>query len=151
MSKDYNFMNLAFAQAQAAAQRGEVPVGAVMVHAPTGRILAACGNETEAARDVSAHAELLAIRAAAQALGDTRLPECDLYVTLEPCALCAAAISFARIRRLVFGAYDAKGGAVEHGPRFFTQPTCHHAPEVVGGIREAESVALLQAFFTARR
>ena len=148
---DIVFLQHALTQAHSAAARGEVPVGAVLVHGPSGRILAETGNETEARHDVSAHAELLAIRAGAQLLGDTRLPECDLYVTLEPCALCAAAISFARIRRLIFGAYDPKGGAVEHGPRFFSQPTCHHAPEVIGGVMEAECADILRSFFEARR
>ncbi len=148
---ELSFLHTAIQTAQAAALHGEVPVGAVLVHGPSGRILAVAGNETEARRDVSAHAELLAIRAAAQILGETRLPECDLYVTLEPCAMCAAAISFARIRRLIFGAYDPKGGAVEHGPRFFTQPTCHHAPEVIGGVQAEACGALLRAFFEARR
>ncbi len=144
-------MQTAIHAAQAAATHGEVPVGAVVVHAPTGRILSVAGNETEARRDVTAHAEVLAIRAAAEIMGEPRLPECDLYVTLEPCAMCAAAISFARLRRLVFGAYDPKGGAVEHGPRFFSQPTCHHAPEIIGGVEADASAALLRAFFEARR
>ena len=137
--------------ARAAAKTGEVPVGAVIVHAPSGRVLACVHNATEAARDVTAHAEILAIRAAAQALGDVRLDACDLYVTLEPCAMCAAAISFARIRRLVFGAYDPKGGAVEYGPKWFAQPTCHHTPEVIGGVEAKACGALLTDFFAARR
>ena len=141
----------ALAEAASAAARGEVPVGAVIVEGISGRIIAAAGNRTEADHDVTAHAEVLAIRAAAQILGSPRLPGCDLYVTLEPCALCAAAISFARLRRLYFGAYDPKGGAVEHGPRFYTQATCHHAPEVYGGIGEAQAAALLRDFFRARR
>jgi tRNA(adenine34) deaminase len=141
----------AMQQAHSAAQRGEVPVGAVVVHAPTGQIVGAAGNEVEALHDVSAHAEILAMRRAAQHLGDTRLPECDLFVTLEPCAMCAAAISFARIRRVVFGAYDPKTGGVEHGARFFSQPTCHHSPQVVSGYREAEAAMLLRTFFEARR
>ncbi len=144
-------MDIAFAEAEAAAARGEVPVGAVVVESRSGALLARAGNRTEADADPTAHAEVLAIRAAAQARGDARLPDCDIYVTLEPCALCAAAISFARIRRLYFGAPDPKGGAVEHGPRFFRQPTCHHAPEVYGGIRETDAAALLKAFFQARR
>jgi tRNA(Arg) A34 adenosine deaminase TadA len=114
-------------------------------------VLAAAGNRTEADRDPSAHAELLAIRAACAARGAPRLPDCDLYVTLEPCAMCAAAISFARIRRLYFGAYDPKGGGVEHGPRFFAQPTCHHAPEVYGGLMESDAAMLLKDFFAERR
>ncbi|MEQ8804718.1 MAG: nucleoside deaminase [Rhodospirillales bacterium] len=146
-----NFMAQALDEARAAASRGEVPVGAVVVEAATGRILARAGNETETTRDPTAHAEILALRRAAQAQGAPRLPDCDLYVTLEPCAMCAAAISHARIRRLYFGAYDPKGGGVEHGPRFFTQPTCHHAPEVVGGINETAAAELLKAFFQDRR
>ena len=143
-------MQLALAQAEAAAAHGEVPVGAVVV-GPDGTVLAAAGNRTEADADPTAHAELLALRAACAARGEPRLPDCDLYVTLEPCAMCATAISFARIRRLVFGAYDPKGGGVEHGPRFFGQPTCHHAPEVIGGIEEARAGELLRTFFRARR
>ncbi len=143
-------MALAFAEAAAAAARGEVPVGAVVL-GPDGRVLGRAGNRTEALRDPTAHAEILAIREACAALGEPRLPGCDLYVTLEPCALCAAAISFARIRRLYFGAYDPKGGGVEHGPRFFGQPTCHHAPEVYGGIDERRAAALLRDFFRERR
>lgn len=142
-------MSLAFQQARRAADRGEVPVGAVIVR--NGEIIAAAGNETLAARDPTAHAEMLAIRAAAKLIGSERLSDCDLYVTLEPCAMCAGAISFARIRRLYFAAGDSKGGAVENGPRFFAQPTCHHAPEVYGGIRETEAGELLRAFFRARR
>ncbi|MCF3628282.1 nucleoside deaminase [Thalassospiraceae bacterium LMO-SO8] len=146
-----SFMSQALEEARAAASRGEVPVGAVVVEAATGRVLARAGNETEATHDPTAHAEILALRRAAQAQGAPRLTDCDLYVTLEPCAMCAAAISHARIRRLYFGAYDPKGGGVEHGPRFFTQPTCHHAPEVVGGLGETEAAALLKDFFKDRR
>jgi tRNA(Arg) A34 adenosine deaminase TadA len=142
-------MSRAFDEARAAAARGEVPVGAVIVH--QARIIATSGNRTLGARDPTAHAELLAIRAAAAALGSERLTECDLYVTLEPCAMCAAAISFARIRRLYWAAADPKGGAVEHGPRFFSQLTCHHAPELYGGIREQEAAALMRDFFRRRR
>jgi tRNA(adenine34) deaminase len=142
-------MSRAFAEARAAAGRGEVPVGAVVVRA--GEVIAAAGNRTLEARDPTAHAEVLAIRAAAAALGSERLADCDLYVTLEPCAMCAAAISFARIRRLYWAAGDPKGGAVEHGPRFFSQATCHHAPELYGGIREREAAVLLHEFFRARR
>jgi tRNA(adenine34) deaminase len=127
-----------------------VPIGAVIV-AANGEVLARAGNRTLSLRDPTAHAELLAIRAACAKLGSERLTACDLYVTLEPCAMCAAAISFARIRRLYFGAADPKGGAVEHGPRFFQQPTCHHAPEVIGGLGEARAAALLKDFFAARR
>jgi tRNA(Arg) A34 adenosine deaminase TadA len=143
-------MQRALEEARAAGARGEVPVGAVIVDAD-GHVLAAAGNRTEADRDPSAHAELLAIRAACAARGAPRLPDCDLYVTLEPCAMCAAAISFARIRRLYFGAYDPKGGGVEHGPRFFAQPTCHHAPEVYGGLMESDAAMLLKDFFAERR
>lgn len=145
------FMTLALAEAGAAAARGEVPVGAVLVEAETGRVLAAAGNRTEELADPTAHAELLAIRAAAAARGRPRLPDCDLYVTLEPCAMCAAAISFARIRRLVYGAGDPKGGGVDHGPRFYGLPTCHHRPEVRSGAGAEESAAMLRAFFRARR
>ncbi|MEX2642844.1 MAG: nucleoside deaminase [Acetobacterales bacterium] len=143
-------MARALAQAQAAAARGEVPVGAVVVDAG-GRVLAEAGNRVEELSDPSAHAELLAIRAAAAARGEPRLPDCDLYVTLEPCPMCAQAISFARIRRLYFGAYDPKGGGVEHGPRIFEQPTCHWRPEVYGGIRERDAGELLRGFFRERR
>ena len=142
-------MDRAFAEAQAAAARGETPIGAAIVRA--GRVIASAGNRTIGDRDPTAHAEVLAIRAACQALGKERLADCDLYVTLEPCAMCAGAISFARIRRLYFGAPDPKGGAVENGPRFFAQPTCHHAPEVYGGIRETDAARMLQAFFRERR
>jgi tRNA(Arg) A34 adenosine deaminase TadA len=144
-------MALAFQEAEAAGSRGEVPVGAVVVDCATGRVLAAAGNRTEQDFDPTAHAEILAIRAAAQAIGEARLPQCDLYVTLEPCAMCAAAIAFARIRRVYFGAYDPKGGAVEHGPRWFSQPTCHHQPEIYGGIEEARAGALLKSFFARLR
>jgi tRNA(adenine34) deaminase len=142
-------MAAALDEARAAAARGEVPVGAVIVRG--GQILARAGNRTLELKDPTAHAEILAIRAASQALGSERLIGCDLYVTLEPCAMCAAAISFARLRRLYWGAPDPKGGAVEHGPRFFAQPTCHHAPESYGNIREGEAAALLRGFFAARR
>ncbi|QJE73895.1 nucleoside deaminase [Aerophototrophica crusticola] len=144
-------MDIAFAEARAAAARGEVPVGAVVVDPGTGAVLARAGNRTEELADPTAHAEVLAIREACQALGEPRLPGLDLYVTLEPCALCAAAISFARLRRVYFGAYDPKGGGVDHGPRFFHQPTCHHAPEVYGGLREGEAADLLRGFFRERR
>jgi tRNA(adenine34) deaminase len=143
-------MSRALAEAAAAAASGEVPVGAVVV-SETGAILAAAGNRTEAAADPTAHAELLALRAASAKLGSPRLAACDLYVTLEPCPMCAQAISLFRIRRLFFGAYDPKGGGVEHGPRIFSQPTCHHRPEVYGGIAEEEAAALLKRFFAARR
>lgn len=143
-------MVLAIAEAQAAAARGEVPVGAVIVDAG-GRVLARAGNQTLELKDPTAHAELLAIRSAAKSLGSERLNDCDLYVTLEPCAMCAAAISFARLRRIYFGAGDDKMGAVEHGPRFFSQATCHHSPEVYGGIGESEAQSLLIDFFKSRR
>ncbi len=142
-------MDMAFAQARAAAARGEVPVGAVVVR--DGVVVAAAGNRTEELNDPTAHAELLALRAAGAALGSPRLEGCDLYVTLEPCPMCAAAISFARLRRLYFGAYDPKGGGVEHGPRVYAHPTCHHRPEVYGGLRETEAAELLRAFFRDRR
>jgi tRNA(adenine34) deaminase len=142
-------MSIALEEARAAAARGEVPVGCVVVR--DGTIVARAGNRTIADRDPTAHSELVAIRAAASALGSERLADCDLYVTLEPCAMCAAAMSFARIRRLYFGAVDAKGGAVEHGVRFFAAPTCHHRPEVYGGINESECGELLKGFFQARR
>jgi tRNA(Arg) A34 adenosine deaminase TadA len=144
-----DFFSLAFDQARAAAAAGEVPVGAVVVRA--GEVLAAAGNRTLRDHDPTAHAEVLVLRQAAAQLGSERLIGCDLYVTLEPCAMCAGAISFARIRRLYFAAPDPKGGAVEHGPRFFGQPTCHHAPEVYGGIREGEAASLLRDFFRERR
>jgi tRNA(adenine34) deaminase len=139
----------AFEAARAAAQADEVPVGAAVVRG--GALLSVAGNRTLRDRDPTAHAEMLALRAAAATLGSERLIDCDLYVTLEPCAMCAAAISFARIRRLYFAAADPKGGAVEHGPRFYAQPTCHHAPDVYGGIRESEAAELLRDFFRARR
>ena len=142
-------MQRALDEAQAAAARGEVPVGAVVVHG--NRLVAAAYNQREQLRDPTAHAEMLVIRAAAEKLGAPRLAGCDLYVSLEPCPMCAAAISLARIRRLYFGAYDAKGGGVEHGPRIFSQASCHHAPEVYGGIEEAAAGELLKDFFAARR
>ena len=142
-------MERAMAEARAAAERGEVPVGCVIVR--DGDVIASAGNRTLEVRDPTAHAELLAIRAACRALGSERLTGCDLYVTLEPCAMCAAAISFARIRRLYFAAEDVKGGGVDNGPRFYAQPTCHHAPEVYSGIRATESAALLRRFFAGRR
>lgn len=138
-------------QAASAGKRGEIPVGAALVDSRTGNVLAAFGNRTEELSDPTAHAEMLCLREGARKAESPRLPFCDLYVTLEPCAMCAAAISFARIRRLVFGAYDPKGGGVEHGPRLFHQPTCHHRPEVTGGIDEEICKALLTAFFAARR
>ncbi|HVV63098.1 MAG TPA: nucleoside deaminase [Pseudolabrys sp.] len=144
-----SFMHIALEEARAAAARGEVPVGCAIVR--DGAVIARAGNRTLEDRDPTAHAELLAIRAAAAAIGSERLIECDLYVTLEPCAMCAAAMSFARIRRLYFGATDPKGGAVENGVRFFASPTCHHRPEIYGGINESEGGALLKEFFATRR
>jgi tRNA(adenine34) deaminase len=143
-------MERALGEARAAAERGEVPIGAVIVFAD-GTIVSAAGNRTEADRDPTAHAEMLAIRAAGARLGSARLVDCDLYVTLEPCPMCAQAISFARIRRVYYGASDPKGGGVEHGPRIFSQPTCHHRPEVYPGIAEREAGELLRAFFKERR
>ena len=142
-------MDMALDEGRAAAAAGEVPIGCVIVH--DGEAIARLGNRTLADRDPTAHAELLAIRAASTALGSERLVDCDLYVTLEPCAMCAAAMSFARIRRLYYGATDPKGGAVDSGVRFFASPTCHHRPDVYGGIGEAEASALLRDFFRARR
>jgi tRNA(adenine34) deaminase len=144
-------MERAFEEAERAAAAGEVPVGAVLVEAATGKVLAAAGNLVETGSDPTAHAEMLVIRAGAALRQAPRLEDCDLYVTLEPCAMCAAAISFARIRRLYFGAYDPKGGAVEHGARFFDQPTCHHRPELYGGIEEQRAAELLKRFFAERR
>jgi tRNA(Arg) A34 adenosine deaminase TadA len=143
-------MQLALDEARAAASRGEVPVGAV-VAGPDGAIIASAGNRTEADTDPTAHAELLALRAAGRTLGTPRLTGCDLYVTLEPCPLCAQAISLFRIRRLFFGAYDPKGGGVEHGPRLLNADTCFYRPEIIGGLREQEAADLLRAFFKCRR
>lgn len=143
-------MQIAFEEAEAAAARGEVPVGAVIV-SPSGEVIASAGNQTLADHDPTAHAEMLAIRAACAQIGSERLIGCDLYVTLEPCPMCAAAISFARIRRLYFGADDPKSGGVDHGARVFSRATCHHAPEVYGGLDAGRSAALLQGFFAARR
>jgi tRNA(Arg) A34 adenosine deaminase TadA len=144
-------MELALEEARRAGARGEVPVGAVLVEGGTGAVLAAAGNETEASFDPTAHAELLVIRAAARARGAPRLPDCDLYVTLEPCPMCAQAIAFARLRRVYYGTADPKGGGVESGPRIFAQPTCHHRPEVYGGIGERASESLLKEFFARLR
>jgi tRNA(adenine34) deaminase len=142
-------MDDALSEARAADEAGEVPVGCVVVR--EGEIIARTGNRTVRDRDPTAHAEILAIRQAAKALGSERLTDCDLYVTLEPCAMCAAALSFARIRRLYYGAADPKGGAVDNGVRFFAAPSCHHRPEVYGGIGETEASGLLREFFKARR
>jgi tRNA(adenine34) deaminase len=144
-----SFMEEALAEARAAEAAGEVPVGCVVVR--EGAVIGRAGNRTLRDRDPTAHAEVLAIRQAAATLGSERLTDCDLYVTLEPCAMCAGAVSFARIRRLYYGAADPKGGAVDNGVRFFASPTCHHRPEVYGGIAEQDSAALLRAFFAARR
>ncbi len=145
-----DFMSLALEEAKAAAVRGEVPIGAVLVGLD-GKILAQSGNRTEALADPTAHAEILVIREAAAIRLSPRLNDCDLYVTLEPCAMCAAAISFARLRRVIFGAYDPKGGAVDHGPRFFSQSTCHHVPEIIGGVEESRTGELLKKFFAELR
>ena len=147
--KRIDFMEAAFAEAEAAGERGEVPIGAVVVRG--GAILASAGNRTRELSDPTAHAEILAIREACRLAASERLPEADLYVTLEPCPMCAAAISFARIRRLYFGASDEKGGAVVSGGRYFHQPTCHHAPETYAGIAETRSAELLKRFFRERR
>ncbi len=144
-----SFMDVALAEARAAGARGEVPVGCAIVRG--GTVIARAGNRTLADRDPTAHAELLAIRQAAAALGSERLVDCDLYVTLEPCTMCAAAISFARLRRLYYGAGDPKGGAVEHGVQFFAAPNCHHRPEIYGGLAAGDAAALLKDFFKERR
>jgi len=149
--EEKNYMEQALDEAFAASARGEVPVGAVIVDGATGEVVASAGNRVEELSDPTAHAEVLAIRKAAIARSSPRLEGCDLYVTLEPCPMCATAISFARIRRIYFGAYDPKGGGVDHGPRIFHQPTCHHIPEVYGGIREQEAARLLKDFFQERR
>jgi tRNA(adenine34) deaminase len=144
-----SFMEMALEEARAAGERGEVPVGCVLVRG--GEIIARAGNRTVADRDPTAHAEMIAIRNAAGALGSERLEDCDVYVTLEPCAMCAGALSFARIRRLYYGAADPKGGAIENGVKFFASPTCHHRPEVYGGLAEAAAGDLLKRFFKERR
>ncbi|WP_112689265.1 nucleoside deaminase [Brevundimonas sp.] len=143
------FMELALAEAEAAGKRGEVPIGAVVVL--DGEVIASAGNRTRELHDVTAHAEIAAIRLAAERVGDERLSGADLYVTLEPCTMCAAAISFARIRRLYYGAEDPKGGGVDNGVRFYAQPTCHHAPEVYSGIGESRAADILKTFFRERR
>lgn len=150
MTSNPSPMALALAEAEAAAVLGEVPIGAVLVD-QEGRVIAISGNRVEADRDPTAHAEMLVLRAGAARLGAKQLPKCDLYVTLEPCAMCAAAIALARLRRLYFGAYDPKRGAVEHGPRLFDQPTTHHRPEIYGGIEEGQARELLRRFFRDRR
>ena len=150
MSEDVTPMEWALQEARAAGTRGEVPVGAIVL-GPDGSALARAGNAVEARHDASAHAEMLVLRAAATARGDARLTDCDLVVTLEPCPMCAHAISLFRIRRLIFGAYDPKSGGVEHGARVFDAASCNHRPEVIGGVRETEAAALLRAFFAALR
>ena len=142
-------MAMALDEARAAGARGEVPVGCVIVH--DGAVIASAGNRTLADRDPTAHAEIIAIRLAAASLGSERLEACDLYVTLEPCAMCAGAVAFARIRRLYYGAADPKGGAVDNGVKFFASPSCHHRPDVYGGLAEAEAGGLLKEFFRERR
>lgn len=149
MTNSEGFMEAALAEAKAAGERGEVPIGAVLVL--DGAIIARSGNRTRAENDVTQHAEIAVIRQAAALVGSERLPGADLYVTLEPCTMCAAAISFARIRRLYYGAEDPKGGAVDSGVRFFTQPTCHHAPDVYSGMSETAAADLLTDFFRSRR
>jgi tRNA(adenine34) deaminase len=144
-------MEVAFEQARKAELRGEVPIGAVLVNGNTGIILAAQGNRVEELTDPTAHAEILLIRDAAKLKKSPRLIDCDLYVTLEPCPMCAQAISLARVRRLFFAAYDVKGGGVDHGPRIYNHSTCHHVPEVIGGIREQQATEILQAFFKSKR
>jgi tRNA(adenine34) deaminase len=151
LDHDLSTMRIALAEAQAAAEAGEAPIGAVVVDPATGAVVAKAHNRPIGLADPTAHAEILALRAAAKALGNYRLSGLDLFVTLEPCAMCAGAISHARIGRLVFGAEDVKGGAVVHGPRFFEQPTCHWRPKVTGGVLADESAALLRGFFKARR
>jgi tRNA(adenine34) deaminase len=148
-SKRTDPMGLAFAEARSAERRGETPIGAALVR--DGTVIASAGNRTRELNDPTAHAEILVIREAGSRLGSERLVGCDLYVTLEPCVMCAGAISFARLRRLYYAAPDPKGGAVDNGPRFFHAPTCHHAPEVYGGLRESEAAAMLRSFFAARR
>jgi tRNA(adenine34) deaminase len=144
-----SFMDMALAEARAAGERGEVPIGCVIVR--EGAVVASAGNRTLADHDPTAHAEIVAIRAVGAVLGSERLADCDLYVTLEPCAMCAGAIAFARIRRLYYGAADPKGGAVDNGVKFFASPACHHRPEVYGGLADVEASALLKAFFQERR
>src|ERR1700689_2574045 len=144
-----SFMDMALEEARAAGERGEVPVGCVFVAG--GEVLARASNRTIAHRDPTAHAEIVAIRRVAMQLGSERLEDCDLYVTLEPCAMCAGAVAFARIRRLYYGAADPKSGAVDNGVKFFASPSCHHRPDVYGGMAEAEASALLKAFFRERR
>ena len=151
MSQEKDPMALALLEATKAASRGEVPVGAVVVLRETGKIIAKAGNRVEAWKDATAHAEMLALKEASLKLNLLRLENCDLYVTLEPCTMCAAAISHSRIGRVFFGAYDPKGGGIDHGARFYEKDTCHHKPDVVGGLREAECATLLKEFFAKLR
>lgn len=151
MSHENKYMIMALDLARTAAAAGEIPVGAVLVDSLSGDVIASSGNRTERDHDATAHAELLVLKEGGRILGTPRLVDCDLYVTLEPCAMCAAGIAFARIRRLYYGAYDPKGGGVEHGPRFFSQTTCHHRPEVYGGIHEQDCGAVLKDFFKDKR
>ena len=146
-----DYMKVALQEASSAYDRGEVPVGAVIVDSATGDVVAKSGNRVEETKDPTAHAEMLVIRQATRSTGQVRLPNCDLYVTLEPCPMCATAISLARLRRVYFGASDAKGGGVENGPRIFAQATCHHRPEVYGGISTTNAATLLRSFFALRR
>ncbi len=146
-----NLMQAAMSQAESAVERGEVPVGCIIVDGASGEVISSASNRTEELDDPTAHAEMLAIRAASASVGSARLIGCDMYVTLEPCPMCATAISFARIRRVYFGAYDPKSGGVEHGARIFEQPTCHHKPEVYGGINEIACGEILKNFFKAKR
>lgn len=146
-----SYMEMALAEAEAAGRRGETPVGAIVVFAPTGEVVSAAGNRVEELKDPTAHAEMIALRNAGRAFGSPRLAGHDVYVTLEPCPMCAQAISLARIRRLYFGASDPKRGGVEHGPRIYDQPSCHHRPEVYGGIAELRAGELLRDFFKERR
>lgn len=149
--KSLDYMDMAFRAAERAGQSGEVPVGAVIVDPTSNDVLAVAGNEVEARSDPTAHAEMLVIRSATASLSSPRLSGHDLYVTLEPCPMCASAISFARLRRVFFGAYDPKGGGVDHGPRIFSQASCHHRPDIVGGVDAARAEVLLKEFFAARR
>ncbi len=151
MLTDHDYMAMALRQAQAAAECGEVPVGAVLVEVISGQVVAEAGNRTRTLADPTAHAEILVVRARCAELGVQRIPGHILYVTLEPCAMCAAALAFARIDRLVYGAADPKGGGVDHGGRFYAQPTCHHRPEVLAGVEAEAAAALLRSFFRARR
>ncbi len=151
MTQFNSHMDAALAEARAAADRGETPVGAALVDPASGEVVARAGNRTRELNDPTAHAEVLAIRQACAGRGSERLPGLDIYVTLEPCPMCATAISFARIRRLYYGAADPKGGGVDHGPRIYAQTTCHHSPEVYSGIGEAEAAEILRAFFRSRR